>query len=139
MFRLPALHDLRRFDSGSASRPAKFGDLPDWDLSDLYRAPDAPEIARDFDQLDRACASFAADYQGKLAALDAPGLLNCVRRYEKIDMVAGRLMSYRGPAVLSDDTLDSRARQIHVRCPRPRDPVATTPLVFFTLETEPAR
>ena len=24
-----------------------FGDLPDWDLTDLYPAPDAPEFAAD--------------------------------------------------------------------------------------------
>jgi hypothetical protein len=54
MFRLPALDDTRRFDTGTAASSAgKFGDLPEWDLTDLYAAPDAPEVARDFDWLEK--------------------------------------------------------------------------------------
>ena len=37
-----------------AREPAAGGDLgalPEWDLGDLYAAPDAPEIARDLDWL----------------------------------------------------------------------------------------
>ncbi|MBC7157071.1 MAG: oligoendopeptidase F, partial [Rhodobacteraceae bacterium] len=67
-----------------------FGTLPEWDLSDLYAAPDAPEVGRDLEWLERECAAFAADYEGKLASLDTAGLLACVRRYEEIDIVAGR-------------------------------------------------
>jgi oligoendopeptidase F len=132
MFRLPALHDLRRFDSGSASRPAKFGDLPEWDLTDLYAAPDAPEIARDFDWLEKACADFAADYEGKLATLDAAAFLRCVRRYEEIDITAGRLMSYAGLRYYQNTTDPARAK--FMADAQDRVTVATTPLVFFSLE-----
>ena len=45
------------------------GDLPEWDLTDLYPAPDAPELTRDLDWLDKACADFAKSYEGKLASL----------------------------------------------------------------------
>ena len=51
-----------------------FGDLPNWDLGDLYPAPDAPELARDMAWLEAACAGFEADYRGKLAALDGAGM-----------------------------------------------------------------
>ena len=54
------------------------GKLPDWDLTDLYAAPDAPEFARDMAWLEKACADFAASYEGKLASLDAAALLTCV-------------------------------------------------------------
>ena len=36
------------------------GKLPDWNLGDLYAAPDAPEVARDMAELVTACAAFAA-------------------------------------------------------------------------------
>ena len=72
----------------SASGARNLGDLPEWDLSDLYAAPDAPEVKRDLDWLEKACADFAADYEGKLSDLDAAGLLDCVLRYEKIDTQA---------------------------------------------------
>lgn len=37
-------------DANAAS--GGFGDLPDWDLTDLYPAPDAPEFARDMAALE---------------------------------------------------------------------------------------
>ena len=73
-----------------------FGDLPDWDLSDLYPSANGPEFARDMAELERACAAFAAAYEGKLAALDASGMLACVEEYQRIDIIAGRLMSFAG-------------------------------------------
>ena len=73
-----------------------FGDLPEWDLRDLYAAPDAPEYARDMAWLAGATAVFAAEYEGKLAALDAAGMLACVLAYEAIDVIAGRIMSFAG-------------------------------------------
>lgn len=39
----------------------ELGKLPDWDLGDLYAAPDAPEVARDLTELERDCAAFAKD------------------------------------------------------------------------------
>ena len=51
------------FEAHSGS--AGFGDLPDWDLTDLYPAPDSAEFARDMAELSRACAGFAAAYEGR--------------------------------------------------------------------------
>ncbi len=108
------------------------GDLPEWDLSDLYTSPDAPEMKRDMDWLEKACADFAADYEGKLAALDAKGMLDCVLRYEKIDMVAGRIMSFIGLRYYQNTTDSERAKAMSDA----QDKVTayTTPLVFFSLE-----
>ena len=108
------------------------GPLPDWDLSDLYAAPDAPEVGRDLDWLDTEAAAFAADYQGKLAALDAAGMLDCVRRYEGIDITAGRLMSFAGLRYYQN-TMDSDRAKFMADC-QDRVTRATTPLVFFSLE-----
>ncbi len=110
----------------------EFGDLPDWDLSALYSAPDAPEFARDLDWLDQECKAFAETYEGKLASLDADAMLACVQRYEKIDMVAGRVMSYAGLRYYQNTVDPSRAK--FMSDAQDRVTVATTPLVFFTLE-----
>jgi len=69
------------------------GDLPDWDLSDLYSGVDAPELAADMARLEQDCAAFAADYEGKLAGLEAAGMLECIQRDEKITSIAGRISS----------------------------------------------
>jgi oligoendopeptidase F len=131
MFQLPALTDLRRFDAADPSGKS-LGNLPDWDLSDLYASPDAPEVARDFDWLDRACADFAERYEGKLAGLDAAGLLQCIQDYEAIDITAGRLMSYAGLRYYQMTTDAARAK--FMADAQDRVTVATTPLVFFSLE-----
>mgnify|MGYP002780027484 FL=1 len=111
---------------------AEFGDLPVWDLTDLYPAPDAPEFARDMAWLKGACADFAARYEGRLSTLDAARLLDCVRSYEAIDGVAGRLMSYAGLRHYQD-TLDA-GRAKFMADAQDAMTEATTPLVFFTLE-----
>ncbi|TVR46980.1 MAG: M3 family oligoendopeptidase [Rhodobacteraceae bacterium] len=112
--------------------PTEFGDLPDWDLSALYPAPDAPELARDLDWLEQEGKAFAADYEGKLATLDAGAMLDCVLRYEKIDLKAGRVMSYAGLRYYQNTTDPERAK--FISDVQDRVTVATTPLVFFTLE-----
>ncbi len=118
------------FDANAAS--GGLGDLPDWDLTDLYAAPDAPEFERDMAQVETGCASFAADYEGKLATLDASGLLDCVRRYEAIDVTAGRIMSYAGLRYYQNTMDSERAKFMADAQDHITD--ATTPLVFFTLE-----
>ncbi|MDG2341041.1 MAG: oligoendopeptidase F, partial [Paracoccaceae bacterium] len=119
-------------DANPTSGHNEFGDLPEWDLSDLYTADDAPELNRDLDWLDQACASFAADYEGKLAGLDATGLLDCIQRQEKIEGIAGRIMSYAGLRYYQKTTDADRAKFMS-DC---QENVTnfTTPLVFFTLE-----
>ncbi|NJM82332.1 MAG: M3 family oligoendopeptidase [Tabrizicola sp.] len=118
------------FDANAVS--GKFGDLPEWNLSDLYSAPDAPEFARDMEWLQKACADFALAYEGKLAGLDAAALLICVETYEKIDITAGRIMSYAGLRYYQN-TLDSDRAKFMADA---QDKVTdfTTPLVFYSLE-----
>ncbi|MEO3479509.1 M3 family oligoendopeptidase [Phaeobacter sp. CAU 1743] len=128
MFQLPfPVHDANAGGGSDA-----FGNLPEWDLTDLYTADDAPELARDLDWLEQECSAFAADYEGKLADLDAAGLLDCVLRNEKINAIAGRLMSYAGLRYYQLTTDADRAKFLS-DC-QEKVTVFTTPLVFFTLE-----
>ncbi|MEP1522021.1 M3 family oligoendopeptidase [Ascidiaceihabitans sp.] len=108
------------------------GNLPEWNLDDLYTGEDAPELKRDLDWLEQACASFAADYEGKLDTLDAAALLDCVLRNEKINQVAGRIMSYAGLRYYQLTTDAGRAK--FMSDAQEKITNYTTPLVFFTLE-----
>ncbi len=128
MFQLP--FPLR--DANATAGGKDLGNLPEWDLSDLYTSEDAAELKRDLDWLEEACASFAADYEGKLAELDAKGLLDCVLRNEKINQVAGRIMSYAGLRYYQLTTDSDRAKFMSDMQEKITD--YTTPLVFFTLE-----
>ncbi len=108
------------------------GKLPDWDLTDLYAAPDAPALTSDLAWLQKACADFASKYENKLADLDAAGMLACVLAYEEIDVIAGRLMSYAGLRYYQN-TMDSDRAKFMADM---QDQITnfTTPLVFFSLE-----
>ncbi|MGX9856329.1 M3 family oligoendopeptidase [Limimaricola variabilis] len=121
-----------RFDAATETGGRPLGNLPEWDLSDLYPAPDSAEIKNDIDWLEKACAEFAADYEGKLATLDAAGLLEAVQRYERIDVVAGRIMSYAGLRYYQHTT-DSERAKFMSDC-QDRITAYTTPLVFWGLE-----
>lgn len=108
------------------------GNLPDWDLSDLYPSQDDPALTGDLAWLETACASFAADYEGKLDTLDAAGLLVCVQRDEKIGNVAGRIMSFAGLQYYQN-TLDADRGKFMADM---QDQITnmTAQLVFYSLE-----
>ena len=128
MFHLPV--PLR--DANPTSGGKNLGNLPEWDLSDLYTGEDAPELTRDLDWLEGECASFAKDYEGNLEALDAAGLLECILRNEKINQIAGRIMSYAGLRYYQLTTDAGRAK--FMSDAQEKITNFTTPLVFFTLE-----
>jgi oligoendopeptidase F len=118
------------FDANTNS--GGFGNLPDWDLTDLYPAPDAPDFTRDMAWVEKACADFAAKYEGKLASLDAAGLLASVQDEEAISITSGRIMSYAGLRYYQN-TLDSERAKFMADA---EDKITnfTTPTVFYSLE-----
>ena len=117
---------------GNIQDYSALGNLPKWDLSDLYKAEDDPELNKDLDWLRKACSNFAEDYQGKLDKLGAMGLLDAVGRYQAIEVVAGKLMSFAGLRYYQLTTDAQRTKFMSDM----QDKVTklTTPLVFYGLE-----
>ena len=68
------------------------GNLPEWDLNDLYTNTQSPELKEDLNWLEKECKLFEAEFQGKLVDLSASEFLDCVKRNEKISNVSGRLI-----------------------------------------------
>src|SRR5262249_23865445 len=94
----------------AAKRPTGLGRLPEWNLAALYPGIDAPEVKRDLDRADTECAAFAEAYKGKLAALATSAeagraLAEAVKRYEGIDDLLGRLISFAS-LVHAENTTD---------------------------------
>eukprot|EP01035_Chromulina_nebulosa_P041242 gene41242-55773_t len=123
----------------AASKPAKSkpAKLPEWNLADLYSSIDAPEVTRDLDRIDAECASFEADYKGKLATETAKPdggawLAGAVRRYEAIDDLAGRLGSYAG-LIHAGDSVDPAISKFYGDVSE-RITAASVHLLFFGLE-----
>ncbi|MDU8946576.1 M3 family oligoendopeptidase [Ovoidimarina sediminis] len=119
------------FDA-NATQTTEFGELPNWDLSDLYAGEDAPELKRDLDWLEAECKSFAEDYKGKLGDLSSADMLTCVKRDEKISNIAGRIMSFAGLRYYQKTTDPGRAKFMS-DC-QDKITMFTTGLVFFSLE-----
>ncbi len=120
------------YDANATGGGAPLGNLPEWDLRDLYTAPDAPELTRDMDWLEAECAAFARDYEGKLASLSPDKMLECIRRNERISAITGRIMSFAGLRYYQN-TMDADRAKFLSDC-QERITRFTTPLVFFSLE-----
>jgi oligoendopeptidase F len=121
----------------SAKASNKAGKLPEWNLADLYAGIDAPEVARDLQQMDADCVAFETDYKGKLAehaAREDGGtwLAEAVKRYEAIDDLAGRLASFAG-LVHAGDSVDPTISKFYGDISE-RLTAASTHLLFFALE-----
>jgi len=88
------------------------GDMPAWDLSDLYVAPDAPEIARDIAAASAEAARIKSAYQGKLAdiAQDGAELATVVREYESLCDLVTKLGSYSGLYYTQNQSDPARAK-----------------------------
>jgi oligoendopeptidase F len=123
----------------SSRKPASSaaGKLPVWNLTDLYPAIDAPEVARDLDKLDADCAAFETAYKGKIAeqvAMPNGGewLADAIKSYEAIDDLAGRLASFAGLAH-AGNTVDPTISKFYGDVSE-RITAASTHLLFFALE-----
>ena len=125
------LKNKRVFDSNAHGGGA-LGDLPEWDLSDLYTSEDAPELLRDLNWIKKSCTNFSEDYEGNLINLDAAGLLGAVQRYEAIDVIAGRIMSFAGLRYYQLTSDPERAKFMSDMQDKLTN--LTTPLVFYNLE-----
>src|ERR671919_164169 len=114
--------------SGAASAEAP----PEWDLGDLYAAPEAPEIEADLERALSEATALEAEAKGRLADLDGAALGAVIERYERIEEQLGRLMSYAQllHAAKADDPQIGRFYQtIHERVTN-----VGTKLLFLTLE-----
>lgn len=126
----PAPQILR--DGRDAATGGNMGDLPEWNLDDLYPSVDGPEITKDLKWIAAEPAAFGADYERKLAGLDAAEMLECIQRYERISQVSGRIMSFAGLRYYQNTTDADRGKFFADMQGAITD--ASAPLVFFSLE-----
>lgn len=128
MFQLP----IRTLDSEHSTGSSELGQLPDWNLNDLYTATDAKELIRDLNWLEKECNEFAKSYENKLHSLSDKEMLTCIVRNEKISSISGRIISYAGLLYYQKTTDADRAKFLSDM--QEKITVFTTKLVFFSLE-----
>jgi len=118
-------------------KTAKLGDLPEWNLKDLYPGLDSAEVKWDLENSETRVVEFEAEFKGKLAALATrpdPGqaLAAAVKRYEALDETMSRLMSFASLIYAGDTTDPVRAKFYGDM--QERITTASLHLLFFMLE-----
>ncbi len=108
------------------------GQLPEWNLGDLYAGPDSPVFAADLANAAAKSAAFSAQYKGKLANMDGAGLAAAVKEYEALNDLVGRLGSYAQLYYVGDTTEASRSKFYGDVNSKITD--LSTGLLFFELE-----
>ena len=115
---------------------AALGNLPEWNLADLYPAMDAPELARDLEKAAADALAFEDRWKGKLAAEAAKGaetgLGQCLREYEALEELIGRIVSYAALIYAGNTTDPQRAKLYGDIQEKMTD--ASAHLLFFALE-----
>ncbi len=108
------------------------GPLPEWNLDDLYAAPDDPKFATDMQAGETRAKAFAATYRGKLAGLDGAALAKALQDYEALSDLLGRVSSYAQLYYVGDTTDPARGKFYGDTSARLTE--ISTLLIFFELE-----
>jgi oligoendopeptidase F len=127
----------KRAAQAAKSRTQSIGRLPEWNLADLYLGMDDLQLKRDLDRADADSVAFERDYKGKLSTLAADpatgaALAEAVKRYESLDDLMGRLVSY-ATLIHTGNTADPDRAKFYSDV-QERVTAASTHLLFFTLE-----
>jgi len=123
--------------AASAGRAApELGDLPEWNLADLYSGMDAPELKRDILQAGEDAIAFESRWKGTLAAEAGRGrggrLGEALSQYEALEELIGRIVSYAG-LVYAGDTVDPKRAKLYGDV-QEKMTDASAHLLFFALE-----
>lgn len=78
-----------------------------WDFTRIYPSPESSALERDFTAAAEAARAFRRQYQGKVATLDAAGLLDALASYEKLQESAAVPQLYGHLLFSSDSEADS--------------------------------
>ncbi|WP_193370272.1 M3 family oligoendopeptidase [Pelagibius marinus] len=108
------------------------GELPAWNLADLYADLDSPALQADLENAAEQAKAFHARHAGKLAGLDGAALGAAIADYEAIQETLGRVMSF-AQLVYSGDMSDPKIGRFF-QSMQERCTAVSTELVFFTLE-----
>ena len=113
----------------------EFGQLPVWDLTDLYPAKDSPELLSDIAKCQSDAEAFKEKYSGRLEALlntDPVRLATAIAEYEAIEETMGRIMSYAA-LVYTGNTSDPENARFYGDA-QEKITNASSPLLFLPLE-----
>ncbi|MBX3566857.1 MAG: M3 family oligoendopeptidase [Rhizobiaceae bacterium] len=122
--------------SAAASGPGPLGDLPEWNLADLYPGMESAELRRDMALAAERAVAFEQKWKGTLAAEAARGadgkLGQAVAEFEGLEELIGRIASYAG-LVYAGNTADPKRAKLYGDV-QEKMTDASAHLLFFGLE-----
>jgi oligoendopeptidase F len=119
--------------AGSDGKAMDLGDMPKWDLGDLYAGTDATELTADLAHCASEAKAIADEFKGKLETLAKEGgLASAVKRFEAISDVMGRIGSFAYLNYAQNTADPDRAKFLGDM--NEQITALSTPLLFFTLE-----
>ncbi|MBM3515234.1 MAG: M3 family oligoendopeptidase, partial [Alphaproteobacteria bacterium] len=121
----------RIYDKNEPGAASVLGDLPEWNLADLYSGPDAADLAADLATIDKKIAAFEV-HRGGVANLDGSAFGQAIAEFEAIGDAMGRIDSF-AQLYQSVDVADP-ARGRFFQNIVDRSTTLSSRLVFFTLE-----
>ncbi len=124
----------KKSDAAAAAKTDDLGNMPEWDLSDLYKGPKDLAIENDIADASNDSMRMKARYQGKLGQLakDGAKLAVAVKEYEALSDVMGKLGSYAGLYYAQNQADPSRAK-FYGDVSEQLTKISTN-LIFFELE-----
>ena len=119
------------------SQQVELGTLPEWNLADLYPGMESEALKADLARAEAECKAFADTYRGRLDAMarsqgGVDDMFAALQRYEAVEDLLGRLMSYAGLIYAGDTTDPVRAK--FYGDVQERLTAASSELLFFGLE-----
>jgi oligoendopeptidase F len=108
------------------------GDLPEWNLDDLFPGRDSAELAAATEKASKQARAFEASYKDKLADLTGAALAKAIGEYEEIDEILGRMMSFASLLYAADMTEPESGRFYQTMQETVTE--ISTHLLFFGLE-----
>ena len=111
---------------------AVLGDLPTWNLADLYSSPASSDLEADLRRAAQEADAFAKDCEGRIAALDGKSLGAAVARFETLSDLMGRIGSY-AQLYYAQDQADPQRGQFSQNVSEKLTDIGSK-LLFFGLE-----
>ena len=123
---------MNKNTAAEAIHDSDLGDLPVWDLTDLYESPECQALQEDLARCEKDAKALESRCRGRMAELTGAELGQALADYEDLQETLSRVMSYAQLTYSGDmsdpesgrfyQTMQERATEISAR------------LVFFTLE-----
>ena len=137
MFRPTCLADSARHGRATLDISGRAGGgggeaLPEWDLSDLYAGSEDPKLNADLGHAEAEARALEAEAAGKLADLSGDALAGVIRRYEAVEEILGRVLSFAQLLFAGDATKPEHGRFYQTMQERATD--ISSHLLFLTLE-----